>query len=529
MAQHMMELAERFYPAALLYLGEREEARAAVTEALAAMQRKKLSDALPILMRICWEREIGLIPTPTLFPQDSLLAAVMKLPAEGRRDLGLQCIGISAGDAAEVCDITEEAYTRSLEKAMRQLTFLRGGEAPSAETLRAAVCGISLTDKEKDAVLRGLERAEREYEENQKILAAYKEGRAVRHIVRTRKDAAGKRFSTLDVVLCCVCVVLAAAVAALLLDRYSTRENGTSSGEYLPVVTFSGIRMDAAKEAALKDAGIAAENALFVSSKLELTAEPNVYHLSFRSGDLQYAYKLDAKTGEVLSKKSSAEDALLNAEGFVHVDELRQNALAYTGAKDALLIREKLWQDDDSVSSYCKFDFIDGAGRVYYFEYDAGSMVMTRFDVEWDPAAVTSNVISAEEARRLALSEVTGATAEKVIFTKTKRAGAVYQVAFTLEDGTQHTIELDVQSGSTKKVDVCKVPEDLGETVGLFAARDAALKRAGVELNAVTFTKAKIDTKKGAYVYEFCFETNDTEYEAVLDVKTAEMLKFRTS
>ena len=49
--------AARLFPTAVLYLGDRADARAAVTEAIAAMQKGGAETALPQLLRICRTRE----------------------------------------------------------------------------------------------------------------------------------------------------------------------------------------------------------------------------------------------------------------------------------------------------------------------------------------------------------------------------------------------------------------------------------------------------------------------------------------
>lgn len=62
------------------------------------------------------------------------------------------------------------------------------------------------------------------------------------------------------------------------------------------------IGVEKAKEIALNDAGIAAENAQFVKAAPEIDDGINIYDLEFTSGEMKYDYEIDAASGNVLSK-----------------------------------------------------------------------------------------------------------------------------------------------------------------------------------------------------------------------------------
>ena len=70
----------------------------------------------------------------------------------------------------------------------------------------------------------------------------------------------------------------------------------------------NAIGKDAAKEATLADAGVSAEDAGKVRSRLSRTEDGTVvYRVSFTSGELWYCYRIDAVTGGIVEK--TTEDA----------------------------------------------------------------------------------------------------------------------------------------------------------------------------------------------------------------------------
>lgn len=68
------------------------------------------------------------------------------------------------------------------------------------------------------------------------------------------------------------------------------------------------ISADRAKEIALKDAGISANNATFQPTKLELDDGRWEYEVEFYSGSMEYDYEINAETGAIISRDVDQRD-----------------------------------------------------------------------------------------------------------------------------------------------------------------------------------------------------------------------------
>lgn len=83
------------------------------------------------------------------------------------------------------------------------------------------------------------------------------------------------------------------------VDENQSIQSAVSSGD---VITAAN-----AKEIALKDAGVAAEQATFVKAKLDNEDGGLVYEVEFLSNNCEYEYDIDAATGEILKREIEGE------------------------------------------------------------------------------------------------------------------------------------------------------------------------------------------------------------------------------
>ncbi len=530
----LLRCARTLFPTAVLSLGSLSDGRSTVTEAIAAALRKSPdaweSDAVRQLIRICRTRAPERIQQHSL-PKDPALEPllpILKLPSGSRRALALAVSGIPEKEAAAASGLTEDELAQKTEKALRQLTFMQNGDTPALSDLQAAAKHIPWHETDTELLLAGIEESKQTQEPEPEIPA-------IREITRSEpQKTKGKTIAVplWGIVLGIVSLIVLAV--SLMLLWASQPHRGAVPQPDIPrteevSLIFSGqyLSIGEAQIIAAKDAGADADAACFLSTKLKTDESPACYVLSFTLPDgQQYEYQLDAVSGEILDASHSEADVLLNTEGWLSAEELRQAALSRTGLHDVLFRKEKREAEGDS--GYYKFELLDAAGKLYSVQIDARTAMLMKYTAEELAADIPENIISPEQAKLRALSRVGDLDLHEVIFTKIKQDGGVYLISFSLDDGTQYQIELNAENGSVNTVDVHPVSADITESVGLLAARDTALRMAELtDRDPVEFTKAKIDRSSGVYVYELEFETPEFEYEVSIRTETGEVLKYR--
>lgn len=164
------------------------------------------------------------------------------------------------------------------------------------------------------------------------------------------------------------------------------------------------------------------------------------------------------------------------------------------------------------------------------------------------PTSVKAQPIGLEAAKAVALEDA-GLSASAVSFSTTglDRQGDTeyYAIDFTSGDSS-YEYDIDAISG---RVIECRISQGTvsaaqpqttaapsnsqtgtqssGELIGEQAARDAALKHAGLSDSQVTFLKTKLDREDGRQVYEVEFYTQDyKEYDYEIDALTGEVRSY---
>ena len=144
------------------------------------------------------------------------------------------------------------------------------------------------------------------------------------------------------------------------------------------------IGADKAKKAALKHAGVKAADAAFEKCELDEDDGRAVYEIEFQAGGFEYAYRIDAVTGDVLGAEREESDDLdeefsTSHKGYIGEEKAKKAALKHAGVKDA-----------DAAFEKCELDEDDGRA-VYEIEFQAGD-----FEYEYQIDAVTGEVLDAE-------------------------------------------------------------------------------------------------------------------------------------
>lgn len=319
-------------------------------------------------------------------------------------------------------------------------------------------------------------------------------------------------------------------------------ENGIPSGSKVGAT----ISIDEAKNIAITDAGLTASEVTITKAKLDKDDGVAVYEIEFYTDTNEYEYEINASTGKVHSKdvelrKSGSTPDTNSEKDYIGIENAKQKALADAGltASQVTFTKQKL--DKDNGRAIYEIEFYT-ADNEYDYDIDAltGNVVEKSIEKRnnsgTDNPGTTQpeNFIGLESAKGIALSDAK-LTDKDVTFTKTKLdkddGRYVYEIEF-YSTSNEYDYEIDALTGEVLSCDV----EYRGNTgagnegsgnqggtqsyIGIDAAKEVALKDAGLTAAQVTFTKQKLDKDDGIDVYEIEFFTETAEYDYEINAAT---------
>ena len=154
-------------------------------------------------------------------------------------------------------------------------------------------------------------------------------------------------------------------------------------------------------------------------------------------------------------------------------------------------------------------------------------------DVPVLPSSPDAKYIGTDKALEAALSDA-GLTKDDVTKTEVELdfddGKYLYDVEFTYGQ-TEYEYKINATDGSVYMSEIngvtVKEPSVSGKTfIGAEAAKEKSLTAANVTAEKATFTKVKIDSDHGVYVYEIKFTADGTKYEYKIHAETGEVIKF---
>lgn len=148
-----------------------------------------------------------------------------------------------------------------------------------------------------------------------------------------------------------------------------------------PDAVFIGA--DKAKSVALEHAGLAAQDATFVTVELDRDDGVAVYEVEFYSGNTEYDYEINAKTGKVLKFDSEFEGKRppvpSEPTAEITLDEAKAAAAAHAG-----------YALNEIKFTSAKTDYDDGV-KIYDIDFFAG-----RYEFNYEILAADGSVLEAE-------------------------------------------------------------------------------------------------------------------------------------
>ncbi len=241
-----------------------------------------------------------------------------------------------------------------------------------------------------------------------------------------------------------------------------------------PAAPENLIGKDAAKEAALKHAGVAADAIREYECELDRHDGKLIYEVSFDTAEYEYEYDIDATTGAVIAWEKDWDDdkkddtVIAPSAELIGKDAAKAAALKHAGvAADAIREYEcELDRDDGRVVYEVSFDV---GNNEYEYEIDAKTGAVITWhkeldndidddyddDDDDDDEVVTppSNGVTAEEAKTIALNHAGVAAADIRDYEceLDKENGAIsYEISFKAGN-MEYDYDIDAASGKILK------------------------------------------------------------------------------
>lgn len=273
---------------------------------------------------------------------------------------------------------------------------------------------------------------------------------------------------------------------APLEGQTSGNEQNSGAANAAPITTSGSasqsayIGLEAAKEAALKHAGVSASDATFVEAEYDYDDGRMVYEVEFHVKGTEYDYEIDAQTGAVVKYKNEQNGAntsgsSANTSSFIGESAAKTAALNHAGVSE-------------SSTKYCNawLEYDDGRAECYEVEFMAGN---TRYEYK---IALTSATVLESERESYGGSGSSGQS--------------------TGQSGSQ------TSGGSgTSSTDI-----------GAEKAKSIALNHAGVSASQTSEMKVEQDWDDGVLEYEVEFKAGGMEYEYTIHGGTGQILKYES-
>ena len=257
--------------------------------------------------------------------------------------------------------------------------------------------------------------------------------------------------------------------------------------------TAEYIGIEAAKETALKSAGLTEDQADFSTAGLDSRDGTFFYQVNFEAEGMEYDYAIDAVTGVVIEENSVAADdgaeatgaaasrdaagdaasGAVQASGAAQASEAAQTSAAAQNASDSGMIGEekakeialnhagltedqtqRLWvkRDYDDGRSIYEVEFYGEGRDEYDYEIDAATGEIVAFDSDLhDHGTAPSegqSQVSEEQVRQIVLERVPGASAENIFLHLERDDGRLEYEGELIYDNMEYEFKIDAYSGA---------------------------------------------------------------------------------
>lgn len=263
--------------------------------------------------------------------------------------------------------------------------------------------------------------------------------------------------------ICAVTALLAACSGGSTVEKTPSADKAQAS----ITVAKNELTLDAAIDAALADAGVERENAVFSKAKLDPDDTPH-YEIEFSvtvdgmAEEFDYEilvsdgkilkHEREVKSGVTSATETKAEPSSTATGGYISVDDAKAAALAHAklSANNVKFVKAKF--DGNDIKPHYDIEFISG-GSEYDYEIEAVDGKVMEYEVERagaSSAADGGDFIGSAKAERIALDNAGLAKSEvRKLKTELDSDGTIahYDVEF-VSGGFEYEYEINAKTGA---------------------------------------------------------------------------------
>lgn len=330
------------------------------------------------------------------------------------------------------------------------------------------------------------------------------------------------------------------------------------------VIYSSLIGKDEAKRITLTDAVLSADDVSAFRAELDFEDGHFQYDVDFYSSGVEYEYHLLASSGEIISRDidgdrisastesnkeyhafadeevsvnndnshndSNASNSASRNNGYsgISESEAKSAVLADAGVTEADATFTKIHlDDDDSVLVYEIEFYTQLAEYEYEINADDGQILERRSE------QFASAVLTESQAKSVALADA-GLSENEVTFLYAELDKEdsihVYDIEFYTAQA-EYDYEISAVDGTVRErninvFDTNNVSAEASGNISVDSAKQIAVEHAGLSIDQVQFSKAKLENDDGKMEYEIEFYHTNVEYEYSIDAVSGQILEY---
>lgn len=330
------------------------------------------------------------------------------------------------------------------------------------------------------------------------------------------------------------------------------------------VIYNSLIDKDEAKKIALSDAAVSADDISAFRAELDFEDGHFQYDVDFYSNGVEYEYHLLAKNGEIISRdidgnRISAstesnkeyyaftdEDTSVNNDNSnndsnasnntsrnneysgISESEAKSVVLADAGVTEAEATFTKIHLDDDDSVLVYEIEFYTAQAEYDYEISAVDGQIRERRSEQFVSAVLTES-----QAKSAALADA-GLSENEVTFLYAELDKEDSIHVYDIEFYTAHAeydYEISAVDGAVRErninvFDTSDVSVEAPGNISVDSAKQIAVEHAGLSIDQVQFSKAKLENDDGKMEYDIEFYHSNIEYEYSIDAVSGQILEY---